>query len=151
MELDAIDRKILNILQKDGRMTNIQVAAEVNLSPSACLRRIKQLENVGVIDEYVMLVNGNTINKSTIVFVEITLNGQSEDVLQTFEKAVNENADILECYLVSGSADYLVKVAVADTADFERVRQRLGGLPGLARAQSSFVLRTVAKKTAYTL
>ena len=151
MELDAIDKKILNILQQDGRMTNIQVAAAVNLSPSACLRRIKQLENVGVIDEYVMLVNASAVGKSTIVFVEITLTGQSEATLEAFEAAVKDHADILECYLVSGNADYLIKVAAADTADFERVRKRLGALPGLARAQSSFVLRTVAKKTAYQL
>lgn len=151
VELDAIDKKILNILQKDGRMTNIQVAAAVNLSPSACLRRIKQLENTNVIDGYVMLVNGEAVGKSTIVFVEITLTGQSEGTLEAFEAAVQAQPDILECYLVSGSADYLVKVAVSDTADFERVRKRLGALPGLARAQSSFVLRTVAKSTSFQL
>lgn len=151
MELDATDRKILNILQKDGRKTNNQVAAEINLSPSACLRRIKQLETAGVIDEYVMLVNGKSVGKSTIVFVDISLTGQSTETLAAFESAVKENPDILECYLVSGSADYLVKVAVCDTEDFERLRSRLGDLPGLARAQSSFVLRTVSKKTAFEL
>lgn len=151
IDLDSTDRKILNLLQQDGRMTNANLAESVHLSPSACLRRVKQLEQAGVIDGYATIVNGAAVGRPTIVFVEITLTSQSEETLEAFETAIREHADIMECYLVSGDADYLLKVIAADTTDYERVHKILGRLPGLARKHSNFVLRTVAKKTSYQL
>ena len=151
IRLDAIDRKILNLLQADGRMTNAELAERVHLSPSACLRRVRQLEEEGIIDGYVMLLDQAAIGRAANVFVEITLNSQSEEALETFEAAVRECPDIMECYLMSGDADYLVRVVAADTADYERVHRILVRLPGIARTRSSFVLRTVNKKTAYDL
>lgn len=151
IDLDAIDRNILNQLQADGRMTNAELAERVHLSPSACLRRVRHLEDEGVIDGYVMLVDQAAIGKPASIFVEITLHGQSEESLDAFETAVTECPDIMECHLMSGDADYLLRVVAADTADYERVHKILARLPGLARTRSSFVLRTVSKKTAYEL
>jgi Lrp/AsnC family leucine-responsive transcriptional regulator len=150
--LDATDRKILNLLQSNGRMTNAEVAERVHLSPSATLRRVKRLEEDGVIEAYVALVSPAAIGRSTNVFVEITLNSQSEECIDTFEAAVREAPDIMECYLMSGDFDYLLRVVAADTADFERIhRTCLTRLPGLARTRSGFVMRTVGKKPHFDL
>jgi Lrp/AsnC family leucine-responsive transcriptional regulator len=151
IELDTIDRKILNLLQPDGRMTNAELSERVHLSPSACLRRVRRLEDEGVIEGYVMLIDQAAIGRPTNIFVEITLDGQNEEALDSFESAVVECQDVMECYLMSGDADYLLRVIAADTADYERVHKILARLPGLARTRSSFVLRTVSKKTAYEL
>lgn len=150
-ELDATDRKILNLLQHEGRMTNADLAERINLSPSACLRRVRRLEDDGVIEGYVTLVNQEAIGRPTNVFVEITINSQSEDSLEAFEAAVGDSPDVMECYLMSGEADYMLRVVAGDTADFERVHKTLSRLPGLARTRSSFVLRTVCKKTAFEI
>ena len=147
IRLDAIDRKILNLLQANGRMTNAELAERVHLSPSACLRRVRQLEEEGVIDGYVMLLDQAAIGRAANVFVEITLNSQSEGALESFEAAVRECPDIMECHLMSGDADYLVRVVAADTADYERVHRILVRLPGIVRTRSSFVLK-VASPTA---
>jgi DNA-binding Lrp family transcriptional regulator len=149
---DAIDRKILALLQGDGRITNAELAERVHLSPSATLRRVRRLEEDGVIEAYAALVSQAAIGRSTNVFVEITLNSQSEEHLDAFEAAVREVPDIMECYLMSGDFDYLLRVVAADTADFERIHKtHLTRLPGLARARSSFVMRTVSKKTRFDL
>ena len=151
IEIDAIDRKILNLLQSDGRMSNADLAERIHLSPSACLRRVRRLEDDGVIEGYVMLVAQAAIGKPASIFVEITLSGQNEETLEAFESAVVTCPDIMECHLMSGDADYLLRVLAADAADYERVHKILARLPGLARARSSFVLRTVSKKTAFEL
>ena len=148
MILDNKNRKILNLLQKNARISNADLADQINLSPSACLRRVRILEAEGVIDGYSTIINQASIGRPTNVFVEVTLEDQSEDSLSTFEAAVKECSDIMECYLMSGDADYLLRVVVADTSDFERVHKSLGQLPKLARTRSSFVLRTVSKKIA---
>ena len=151
IELDAIDRKILNLLQSDGRMTNADLAERIHLSPSACLRRVRHLEDEGVIEGYVMLVDQAAIGRPANIFVEITLSGQNEETLAAFEAAVVECPDVMECHLMSGDADYLLRVVAADTADYERVHKIMASLPGLARTRSSFVLRTVSKKTAFEI
>lgn len=151
IELDAIDRKILNLLQSDGRMTNADLAERIHLSPSACLRRVRHLEDEGVIEGYVMLVDQAAIDRPANIFVEITLSGQNEETLAAFEAAVVECPDVMECHLMSGDADYLLRVVAADTADYERVHKIMASLPGLARTRSSFVLRTVSKKTAFEI
>jgi len=149
MQLDATDRRILGILQKDGRLSNADLAERVNLSPSACHRRVARLEEEGFIDGYVALVNARRLSRPTTVFVEITLSGQADEVLEAFERAVKLVPDVLECHLMAGSADYLLKVVAEDTDDFARIhRQYLARLPGVAQMHSSFALRTVRQTTA---
>ena len=141
IELDKTDRKILTYLQTDGRMTNADLAEKINLSPSACLRRVQRLENSKVIDGYVMLINQEAIGKPTNIFVEISLKSQSIDSLNAFEEAVKNCPDIMECFLMSGDSDYLMKIAAADTQDYERIhKQYLSHLPNVARIQSNFAL-----------
>ena len=151
MALNSTDRKILNILQTNARISNAELSEQINLSPSACLRRVRQLEDRGIIDGYVTLVNQIAIGRPTNVFVEVTLHDQSEESLVIFEAAVAEYSDVMECYLMSGDADYLLRVVAADTTDFERVHKLLGQLPKLARTRSSFVLRTVSKRTKFDI
>ncbi|WP_108885168.1 Lrp/AsnC family transcriptional regulator [Pseudoprimorskyibacter insulae] len=149
MDLDEMDRKLLRVLQRKGRISNADLSEEVNLSPSACHRRVQRLEATGVIRDYVALADARKLDKPTTVFVEIRLAGQSDDVLQAFEAAVSRVPDILECHLMAGTADYLLKVVAADTEDFARIhRQYLARLPGVAQMQSSFALKTVFKTTA---
>ncbi|MEF3048847.1 Lrp/AsnC family transcriptional regulator [Pseudotabrizicola sp. L79] len=149
MDLDATDRRILNVLQKEGRITNAELSERVNLSPSACHRRTQRLEEEGYIAAFVALLEPRKLGRNTTVFVEITLEGQAEELLDSFEKEVARIPDILECHLMAGSADYLLKMMVEDTEDFARIhRQFLSRLPGVRQMQSSFALRTVVKTTA---
>lgn len=146
-KLDNIDRKILTLLQADGRMSNSDLAESINLSPSACLRRVKRLEDDGFIDGYVMLVNQAAVGKPSNVFVEITLANLGEDTVDAFEKAVTDCPDIRGCYLMSGDADYLVRIACTGPEGYEHIhRHYLSRLPGVTRIRSSFALRTVCKK-----
>ncbi len=148
-ELDSIDRRILTALQKDGRMSNADLSEKVNLSPSACHRRVQRLEQGGWIAGYVALLNARKMGRPTTVFVEITLSGQADEVLDAFEKAVARVPDVLECHLMAGTADYLLKVVALDTEDFARIHRRyLATLPGVLQMQSSFALRTVRQSTA---
>ncbi|GAB1361440.1 Lrp/AsnC family transcriptional regulator [Rhodobacter sp.] len=147
--LDATDRRILAALQKEGRITNAELSERVNLSPSACHRRVQRLEEEGFIAGYVALVDARRLGKPTTVFVEITLESQAEELLDAFERAVAKVPDILECHLMAGTADYLLKIVAEDTEDFARIhRQHLSRLPGVRQMQSSFALREVLKTTA---
>lgn len=149
MMLDDTDRRILAALQRAGRMSHADLSDKVNLSPSACHRRVQRLEQTGVIKDYVALLNPRSVGRQTTVFVEITLLSQSEDVLDGFERAVSRLPEVLECHLMAGTADYLLKVAVEDSEDFARLHRRsLSTLPGVAKMQSSFALRTVRHTTA---
>ena len=149
MDLDATARRILTVLKKEGRVTNAELSERVNLSPSACHRRVQRLEEEGFIAGYVALLDARRLGRPTTVFVEITLQGQADELLDAFERAVQRVPDVLECHLMAGSADYLLKVVVEDTEDFARIhRQYLARLPGVAQMQSSFALRTVFKTTA---
>ena len=148
-ELDATDRRILGVLQKDGRITNADLSDQVNLSPSACHRRVERLEKDGFMAGFVALLDARRLGKPTTVFVEITLQGQADDLLDAFEREVARIPDILECHLMAGTADYLLKIMAEDTEDFARIhRQHLSRLPGVRQMQSSFALRTVVKTTA---
>ena len=148
MKTDRIDRKILHELQLDGRMSNAQLAQLVNLSESACLRRVRALEDSGMLRGYVALVDQSGAGYPGNVFIRITLHSQQQDDLARFEQAAMELPEIMECYLMSGDADYLLRVIVSDAADYERIHSRhLTRLPGVARVHSSFALRTVTKKT----
>lgn len=149
MDLDPTDRRILETLQKDGRMSNQDLSERVNLSPSACHRRVQRLEEQGYIAGYVALLDPRRMGRLTTVFVEITLSGQADEVLDAFERAVARVPEVLECHLMAGSADYLLKVMARDTEDFARIhRKSLAALPGVRGMQSSFVLRTVRQTTA---
>jgi Lrp/AsnC family leucine-responsive transcriptional regulator len=146
-EIDEIGRKILHELQRDGRLSNVELAERVGLSESACLRRVRLLEDSGIIDGCVMLVNQASIGKPDNVFVSVSLDRQREENLGKFEESIRHVPEVMECYLMSGDVDYLFRVIVRDAADYERVHNELTKLPGVARVHSSFALRTVLKKT----
>jgi Lrp/AsnC family leucine-responsive transcriptional regulator len=149
MQLDDMDRRILRVLQRQGRVTNAELADMVNLSPSACHRRVQRLEAGGIIADYVALLDFKRIGRPATVFVEITLSGQSDDLLDRFEREVARVPDVLECHLMAGSADYLLKIVAIDTEDFARIHRRyLSRLPGVTQMQSSFSLRKVVQTTA---
>src|SRR6056297_238370 len=149
MALDDTDRRILRVLQRKGRISNAELAEAVHLSASACHRRVQRLEADGYIREYVALLDARKLGMPTTVFVEIKLSRQADDILEAFEKAVSRVPDVLECHLMAGTADYILKIVAEDTEDFARIhRQYLTRLPGVAQMQSSFALRTVFKTTA---
>ena len=148
MSIDTHDRAILDVLQREGRISNVQLASRVHLSESACLRRVRALEKQGLIERYAAVVNQQKAGIPGSVFVSITLQRQDQADLQAFEEAVQDVPEVIECYLMTGEFDYLVRVVVSDAADFERVHsQHLTRLPGVARVQSSFALRTVRKSS----
>ena len=149
MQLDSIDRRILETLQKQGRLSNQELSARVGLSPSASHRRVQRLEEEGFIAGYVALLDPHRLGRRALVFVEITLEGQADEVLDAFERAVARVPEVLECHLMAGTADYLLKVVATDTEDFARIHRRsLATLPGVRGLQSSFALRTVRQTTA---
>lgn len=149
MSLDTMDRRLLTVLQKQGRISNADLAEKVNLSASACHRRVQRLEAEGFIAGYVALLDARKMGVSATIFVEITLSAQADAVLEAFERAVARVPDVLECHLTAGTADYILKIVAENTEDFARIhRQYLTRLPGVAKMQSSFALRTVCNTTA---
>jgi Lrp/AsnC family leucine-responsive transcriptional regulator len=149
MALDETDKRILRALQRDGRISNADLAERVHLSASACHRRVQRLEADGMIRGYVALLDARRLGVPAMVFVEITLQTQADEVLEAFEQAVRRVPDVLECHLMAGTADYILKVVAEDTEDFARIhRQYLTRLPGVAQMKSSFALRTVSATTA---
>ena len=148
IDLDTTDRRILTVLQKRGRISNAELSENINLSPSACHRRVQQLEKSGYIKDYVALLDPRKVGRPSTVFVEITLSGQADEVLEAFEREVAKVPDVLECHLMAGQADYLLKVVAFDTEHFAQIHRRfLARLPGVAQMHSSFALRTVFKTT----
>jgi DNA-binding Lrp family transcriptional regulator len=146
MNLDRFDKAILQALQHEGRLPNSALALRVSLSESACLRRVRTLEESGLIEGYTARINQHKAGCPVNVFVNITLDRQDELDLRRFEDTVRKIPEVMECYLMSGDYDYLVRVVVADTEDFERLHSKhLTRLPGVARVHSSFALRTVQK------
>ena len=146
--LDRHDKLILKALQKDGRISNVQLATQVSLSESACLRRVRALEESGMISRYAALISQNEAGLPGNVFVQIGLHREVESDLAAFEEAVRDIPEVMECYLMSGEFDYLIRVVVADMADFERIHKtELTRLPGVARVNSIFAIRTVQRKT----
>jgi DNA-binding Lrp family transcriptional regulator len=144
--LDAIDRKIIQLLQQDGRLPNAKLAAAVELSPSSCLRRLRMLERDGVIRGYTALIAADEPDHATVV-VEIVLERQTAESMTRFENAVRRCPEVYECYLMSGTSDYLLRVEARDTADYERIHsEQLSRLPGVARVKSSFAIRKVKRR-----
>jgi Lrp/AsnC family leucine-responsive transcriptional regulator len=151
-KLDAIDRLILSQLQNEGRLSNLELAERVRLSPSACLRRVKALEEQGVIAQYVALLNPRAVGKHGVSFTIINLESVNSRQLETFEQAVRDQPEVLDCFYVAGSNDYLIRFAYRDSEDLERFHSDvLMRLPGIARSNSLLVLRTVKKTTALPL
>ena len=146
--MDRIDRAILHELQLDAKITNAELARTVNLSESACLRRVRNLEQAQMIRGYVCLVDQSRAGFPDNVFVQVTLQSQQRSDLDAFEAAIRVIPEVMECYLMSGDADYMVRVVVQDARDYERIHSRqLTQLPGVDRVHSSFALRTVIKRT----
>jgi Lrp/AsnC family transcriptional regulator, leucine-responsive regulatory protein len=145
MDLDRYDRAILRLLQQDARITNTLLASKVSLSESACLRRMRALEESGIIEGYTALIDQHKAGFPMNVFVSITLDRQSQPGLEAFEGAVRRVPEVMECYLMTGEHDYLLRLVVADMADFERLHQHLTRLPSVARVQSSFAMRIVTR------
>ena len=147
--LDAIDRQILENLQDDARMRNVELAEKVGLSPSPCLRRVSNLEETGVIRGYATLVDAEAVGLPVSVFVSVTLEKQIEKTLEKFEKEIRARPEVMECYLMTGDADYLLRVVTADLGAYERfLIEHLTRIPGVASIKSSFALKQVAYRTA---
>ncbi|MDF2096569.1 Lrp/AsnC family transcriptional regulator [Aquibaculum arenosum] len=143
-QLDAVDRNILRVLRRNARVSNARLATEVGLSPSACLRRVSILEQEGVIRGYTALIGGASADAGIAVIIQITLERQTEDYFHRFEAAVRRHAEIRECYLMTGVADYLLRVNVEHPDAFERIHKDiLSVLPGVSRVHSSFSIRNV--------
>jgi DNA-binding Lrp family transcriptional regulator len=142
--MDRIDQSILSRLQTDSQLPLAQLAAGVGLSPSACHRRVRMLEEAGVIAGYSARLNRAALGLTMELFVTVSLISQSSEALEAFEKAVQGVPEILSCYLLAGRADYIMRIAVKDMDDFERIhRQKLARLPGVSTMTTSFSLRTV--------
>ena len=152
VKLDSIDRAILAELQREGRLSNLELAQRVHLSPSACLRRVKALEDSGVIAQYVAMVNPRAVGKHGVSFTIINLESMNTPQLEAFEQAVRDQPEVLDCFYVAGSNDYLIRFTYRDAEDLERIHSEvLMRLPGIARSNSLLVLRTVKKTTALPL
>ncbi|MDE0537780.1 MAG: Lrp/AsnC family transcriptional regulator [Rhodospirillales bacterium] len=152
MELDAIDARILTELQSDGGLTNAELAERVGLSPSPCLRRVKLLTDAGVIKKRVALVDGNAIDLKVSVFIHVTLEKQIEENLSEFEAAIEARPEVVECYLMTGESDYLLRVVVPDLEAYERfLMEHLTRIPGVSNIKSSFALNQVKYSTALPL
>ncbi len=152
MKLDAVDLRILDALQDDGSLSNVELARRVHLSPSPCLARVKALEASGVISRYVALANAAALGLGLNVFISISLKAQNKDSLADFERRIAEQQEVMECYLMTGDSDYLIRVAVADMAALERfILEQLTSIPGIEKIRSSFALKQVRYKTALPL
>ena len=152
MKLDTLDLRILAELQADGSLSNVELARRVHLSPSPCLARVKALETAGVISRYVALANASPLGLGLNVFISISLKTQSKESLADFERRIAEHDEVMECYLMSGDADYLIRVALPHIAALERfILDQLTPIPGIEKIRSSFALKQVRYKTALPL
>jgi DNA-binding Lrp family transcriptional regulator len=150
--LDAIDRRILHELQENARISNADLARAVGLSPSPCLRRVRELEQGGVIRGHVALLSPSAVGLPVSVFVQVTLERQVEKALDVFEASALDRPEVMECYLMTGDADYLLRVVVADLAAYEAfLKSYLTRVPGVASIKSSFALKQVKYRTALPL
>ena len=150
--MDTIDFRILERLQQDARISNVELARAVNLSPSPCLARVRALERDSVIERYVTLLDAKKLGLTVSVLVQVTLEKQIEPALEAFEKAVRDRPEVMECYLMTGDADYLLRVLVADVPAFERfILDFLSRVPGVGNIKSSFALKQVKYQTALPL
>jgi DNA-binding Lrp family transcriptional regulator len=148
-DLSRTDLDILRVLQADGRISNVALAEAVNLSPSPCLRRVKRLERAGTIRTYVALVDQKQVDLPISVFVSVTLESQEKTALRAFETAIRDRPEVMECYLMTGDSDYLLRVVAADLDAYQRfLLDHLTLVPGVANIRSSFALQQLVYKTA---
>lgn len=151
-ELDTIDWKILDRLQQDARIANVDLARAVNLSPSPCLNRVRQLEAEGIVSRYVTLLDPLKLGLTVSVFIQVSLEKQMRNALDAFESSVLARGEVMECYLMTGDADYLLRVVVSDMPSLERfIVDYLARIPGVSNIRSSFALKQVKYKTALPL
>ena len=149
IQIDIFDRRILKELQRDGRISNVDLAKAVGLSPSPCLRRVRDLERSGIIERYGAILNQGAAGLPLSVFVQVTLERQVETALETFERIIAERPEVLEAYLMTGDSDYLLRIVVPDVSDYEIfLKDHLTRIPGVASIKSSFALNRVKYETA---
>ena len=152
MKLDPIDIRILNELQNDSSHSNVELAKRVHLSPSPCLMRVKALRDKGVIRNYVALADPKVLGLGLNVFISISLKEQSKEALAKFEERISEHDEVMECYLMTGDSDDLIRVAVADMGALEKfILEQLTPISGIEKIRSSFALKQVRYKTALPL
>ncbi|WP_342395104.1 Lrp/AsnC family transcriptional regulator [Rhodoblastus sp. 17X3] len=150
--MDAIDIKILRELQENAKLTNVELASRVNLSPSPCLARVRALEASGCINRYVILLDPLTMGLGVSVFIQVSLEKQVEKALEIFQAAMHRYPEVMECYLMSGESDYMLRVVVEDIPAFERfIIDKLTKIQGISQIRSSFALKQVKYKTALPL
>lgn len=143
LSLDAIDLRILNVLQIHGRLTNVELAERINLSPSPCLRRVKLLEDSGYICGYKAQLNAALLGLGMTVFVDLKLSHHNDTASDEFEGAIEQLKNVINCYLVSGSADYRLEVRVKDLPGYENMLRQIQSLPHVKDIQSNFVIRSI--------
>ena len=149
IQIDIFNRQILKELQRDGRISNVDLAKAVGLSPSPCLRRVRDLEKSGIIERYGAILNQGAAGLPLSVFVQVTLERQVETALETFERIIAERPEVLEAYLMTGDSDYLLRIVVPDVSDYEIfLKDHLTRIPGVASIKSSFALNRVKYETA---
>ncbi|MEI7530789.1 MAG: Lrp/AsnC family transcriptional regulator [Betaproteobacteria bacterium] len=152
MLLDGIDIRILNELQQDSSLSNVELAKRVHLSPSPCLMRVKALKDKGLIRSYVALLDPKLLGLGLNVFISISLKEQSKEALAQFEKHISLHDEVMECYLMTGDSDYLIRVAVSDMGALEKfILEQLTPISGIEKIRSSFALKQVRYKTALPL
>ncbi len=152
MALDSVDLRILRELQQNGALSNADLARRVHLTPSPCLARVRALEAKGVIDRYVALANPAALGLGLNVFISISLRAQTKEALALFEQRIAEHDEVMECYLMTGESDYLIRVAVTDISALEKfILDQLTPIPGIEKIRSSFALKQVRYKTALPL
>ena len=150
--IDSTDWKILSHLQENARIANVELAKQVFLSPSPCLQRVKKLEESGLIRRYVTLLDPHKVGLTVSVFIQVTLEKQIEQSLEIFERSIRDRPEVMECYLMTGDADYLLRVVMPDLPAFERfMLDHLTKIPGIASIKSSFALKQVKYQTALPL
>lgn len=152
VDLDVFDRRILDALQRNGRISNVELAKAAGLSPSPCLRRVRGLENAGVIDRYAAILSQANAGLSLSVFVQVTLERQIETALDTFERVIADRPEVMEAYLMTGDSDYLLRIVVPGVPEYESfLKDHLTRIPGVASIKSSFALNRVKYETALPL
>jgi len=148
MDLDRTDYRILHHIQNNARISNVDLAEAVGLSPAPCLRRVRALEEAGVIRRYAGIVDAGAVGLPISIFINVSLERQERSHLEDFETSIRANPEVMECYLMTGSSDYLVRIVVPDLQSYERfLADKLTRIPGVANIQSSFALKQVVYNT----
>lgn len=147
-DLDRTDRAIIHALQENARLSNVELSNKINLSPSACLRRVSNLERTGIITGYHAELDTQQLGYDVTILVQVTLNGQSANILSEFEQEVMKIPNVLACFLMAGAKDYIIRIAARDVTDYGQIHTKyLSSLPHVRSIESNFVLRTVTTRT----